>query len=95
MAHDADSYLTELVVLVVCQRLRRCNDYALTSVDAERVEVLHITDGDAVVVAVTYHFVLHFFPSLEALLYEDLRGEGEGFTTELIQLRLVVAEATT
>ena len=49
--------------------------------DTERVEVLHITDGDTVVVAVTDDFVLDFLPSLEALLYEDLRGEGEGLTT--------------
>ena len=48
--------------------------------DTEWVEVLHITDGDTVVVAVTYDFVLDFLPALEALLYEDLRGEGEGLT---------------
>ena len=49
--------------------------------NTERVEVLHITDGDTVVVAVTDDLVLDFLPALEALLYEDLRGEGEGLAT--------------
>ena len=63
--------------------------------DTERVEVLHITDGDTVVVAVTYDLVLDFLPALEALLYEDLRGEGEGLATQFVKLSFVVAEATT
>ena len=81
MAHDADGDLAELVVFVICQRLRGSDDDTLTGMDTERVEVLHITDGDTVVVAVTYHFVLDFLPALEALLYEDLWREGEGFAT--------------
>ena len=81
MAHDADSDLAELVVFVIRQRLRGSDDDTLTGMDTERVEVLHITDGDTVVVAVTYDLVLDFLPAFEALLYEDLRGEGEGLTT--------------
>ena len=81
MAHDTDGDLAELVVFVIRQRLRGSDDDTLTRVDTERVEVLHITDGDTVVVAVTYDLVLDFLPALEALLYEDLRGEGEGLTT--------------
>ena len=61
--------------------------------DTEWVEVLHITDGDTVVVAVTYDLVLDFLPALEALLYEDLRGEGEGLATQFVKLSFVVAEA--
>ena len=63
--------------------------------DTERVEVLHITDGDTVVVAVTYDLVLDFLPAFEALLYEDLRGEGEGLATKFVKLSFVVAEAAT
>ena len=95
MAHDTDSDLAELVVFVICQRLRGSDDDTLTRVDTERVEVLHITDGDTVVVAVTYDLVLDFLPALEALLYEDLRGEGEGLATQLVKLSFVVAEAAT
>ena len=81
MAHDADGDLAELVVFVISQRLRGSDDDTLTGMDTEWVEVLHITDGDTVVVAVTYDFVLDFLPALEALLYEDLRREGKGLTT--------------
>ena len=94
MAHDADGDLAELVVLVVGQCLRGSDDDALPGVDAEGVEVLHIADRDAVVVAVTDDLVLNLLPALEALLDEHLRGEGEGLAAELIQLLLVVAEAT-
>ena len=69
------------MVFVIRQRLRGSDDDTLTRVDTERVEVLHITDGDTVVVAVTDDFVLDFLPALEALLHEDLRGEGKGLTT--------------
>ena len=93
MAHDADSDLAELVVFVIRQRLRGSDDDTLTGMDTERVEVLHITDGDTVVVAVTYDLVLDFLPALEALLYEDLRGEGEGLATQFVKLSFVVAEA--
>ena len=62
--------------------------------DTEGVEVLHITDRDAVIIAVTHDLVLDFLPPLEALLYEHLRGEGKGLATQLIQLLLVVTEAT-
>ena len=73
MAHDTDGDLAELVVFVIRQRLRGSDDDTLTGMDTERVEVLHITDGDTVVVAVTYDLVLDFLPALEALLYKDLR----------------------
>ena len=94
MADDADGDLPELVVLVVGQCLRGSDDDTLPGVDAEGVEVLHIADRDAVVVAVTDDLVLDFLPALEALLDEHLGREGEGLAAELVQLLLVVAEAT-
>ena len=33
--------------------------------DSERVEVLHIADGYAIVIAVTHNLVLYFFPALK------------------------------
>ena len=84
MAYDADSYLTELMILVVRQGLRRGDDNALSGVNAQRVKVLHVADRNTIVIAVPYYLVLYFLPSLEALLDEDLRGEGEGLATELI-----------
>ena len=48
------------------------DDDAVAGVDAHRVEVLHVADGDAVVGAVAHHLVLDLFPAGEDLLDQDL-----------------------
>ena len=95
VADDADGQLAELVVVGVGEGLRRRNHDTLAGVDAQRVEVLHVTDRDAVVEAVAHHLVFHFLPALQTLLHQDLRREGEGFFRQHIQLLFVVAEAGT
>ena len=40
--------------------------------DAEGVEVLHVADGDTVVVLIAYHLVLNLLPALERLLDQYL-----------------------
>ena len=61
--------------------------------DAERVEVLHVADGDAVVKPVAHHLVFYLLPSLEALLDEHLRREREGFLADALKLVVVVGKA--
>ena len=61
--------------------------------DAERVEVLHVADGDTVVVLVAHHLVFDFLPAFQRLFDEHLRGEREGFLGLCQELFLVVAEA--
>ena len=95
VADDADGQLAQLVVVGVRERLAGGDDDGLACVDAQRVEVLHVADGDAVVEAVAHHLVLHFLPAAEALLDEHLGREGEGFLHQHVQLFLVVAEART
>ena len=46
---DLQGTLPQAVVLGVREGLRGCNDNGLTSVDAHRVKVLHVTHRDAVV----------------------------------------------
>jgi len=48
------------------------DDDGVSGVDAERVEVLHVADGDAVVVAVAHDLVLDLLPPLHRLLDKDL-----------------------
>ena len=82
MAHDLDGERTQLVILAVGQSLRRSDDDTLTRMDAQRVEVLHVADRDAVVVAVAHHLVLYLLPALEALLHQHLGREREGLLAE-------------
>ena len=93
VAYDAYGQFAQLVVFAVAERLRRCYDDGLARVDAQRIEVLHIADGDTVVKAVAYHLILYLFPSLQALLYEHLWRERKCLFAQEAQLALVVAKA--
>ena len=93
MTHDADGEFAEFVVLCIRQSLRGSDDDALAGVDAERVKVLHVADGDAVVKAVAHHLIFHLFPAFQTFLNQNLRREGEGFFCQTIQLFFVVAES--
>ncbi len=95
MADDAQAELAQLLHLVVVQRLGRSHNDGLARVDAQGVEVLHAADGYAIVVAVAHHLKLNLLPALQALLYQDLRREGEGLLCQAVQLLLIVAEART
>jgi hypothetical protein len=41
-------------------------------VHSKRVEVLHVTDSDAVVPVITYNFVLNLLPASQILVNDDL-----------------------
>ena len=95
VAHDVDGLLAEEVALVVGQGLAGSDHDALTGVDAERVEILHVADRDAVVVAVAHHLELDLLPAPQGLLDEHLGREGERLAGDGLQLSLVLAETGT
>ncbi len=95
MAYYLDGKGTQLVVLAVAERLRGGNDDALARMDAERVEVLHVADRDAVVVLVAHHFIFNLLPSFQGLFDQHLRRKGKGFLGLCQQFVVVVAEART
>ena len=95
MTNDLDGQRTKFMIFGVGQRLRRSNHYRLTGMDAKRIEILHIADGDAIIVSVSNYLILNLFPSLQALLYKHLRREREGFFCQTIKLFFIVAEART
>ena len=65
MAHYLYGKLAQPVIILVGESLGRGDHNRLPCVDSERVKVLHIAYGDAIVKAVTHHFILHFFPSFQ------------------------------
>lgn len=93
MADDFDGGGSEHVVLLVAEGLAGGDDNGVTGVDAEGVKVLHVADGDAVVVCVTDNLVLELLPALEGLFDEDLGREGEGSRGHVSELFLVVGKA--
>ena len=62
----------EQLVLLVVEGLRRRDDDGLARVDAHRVEVLHVADGDAVVAAVADDLVLDLLPAAQVFLDQHL-----------------------
>ena len=86
MAHDFDCGSTEHVVLFIRQSLRRGNNNGIASVYAERVEVFHVTDSDAVVFCVANNFVFGFLPASKTFLDENLGCKGQTSGTEVLQL---------
>ena len=93
VADDLDGSGAEHVVLLVAECLTGRDDDAVTSVDTERVEVLHVADSDAVVAGIADNLVLGLLPALQRLLNENLRGQGEGAGRQVPELLGVVGEA--
>ena len=75
-ADNAQGSASEHLILMVGQRLRRCNDDGVARMHAHGVEVFHIADGDAVVVAVTHDFVFDFLPAGHTALDKHLTNQG-------------------
>ena len=63
------------MILRVAQSLGWSDNDTLTSMDAQWIEVFHVTYGDTVVVTVTNHLVLNLLPTLQTLLYQYLWRE--------------------
>ncbi len=95
MADDPYCQFAQLVIVGIAQCLRRSNDDRLAGVYAQRVEVLHVADGDAVVVLVAHDLILNLLPSAQGLLHQHLRRERESLLEQHVQLCLVVGKAGT
>ena len=93
MANDAKRYFPKMMILVVGQRLTGGDHDRFPGVDAEWVEVLHVADRDAIVSAVTDHFVFDLFPPFERLFDQHLRCDRQGPVGHVAQLVFLVAKS--
>src|SRR5262249_43123279 len=76
-ADDLQARRPEHLVLLIRERLRRRYDDGVPRVDAHRIQVLHVTDGDTGVVGVPHHLVLDLFPATEEALHHHLVARRE------------------
>jgi len=95
VTHNLDAQLAELMILAVGERLRRSDHDRLAGMDAERVEILHVTHRDTVVVTVSHHLIFYLFPAFQTLLHQYLGRERECLFTEFGQFFVVLGEART
>merc|ERR1711871_1872279 len=93
MSNNFQSRTAKLEVLAVRQRLGRSDEDRIAGVHAQRVEVLHITNRDAIISNVADDLVLDLLPAPQVLVDEDLvRRRGaplEGPHGEVPQLRII------
>ncbi len=75
MPNNLDRGSAEHMILLIAQCLTGRNDDAIPGMNAKGVEVLHVADSDAVILAISHHLVLHLFPAFQRLLDQDLRRE--------------------
>ena len=92
MSHYINGFLAQEMILPIGQSLGWSHDYALSGVDAEGVEIFHIADSDAVVIAVAHHLVFDFLPAFQGFFNQHLRRKVEGFGHCLLQLVFIFAE---
>ena len=97
LGDDIERGGTEHLVLLIRQRLGRSHDDGVTCVDANRVEVLHITYGDDIARRITHHLVLDFLPAGDAALDQNLvyAAETETVLEDLLALLTVLCDTTT
>ena len=85
----------EHLVLLVGKRLAGGHDDAVAGVDAHRVDVFHVADGDAVVGGVAHHLVLDLLPADKGALEQHLAygAGGEAAADDGLELSLGVGDA--
>ena len=71
-ADDFQCAVAQHMVFAVGQSLRGADNDRVAGVNADRVEIFHIADGDGGVVGVAHHLVFDFLIPLDALFNEDL-----------------------
>ena len=94
-ADDPQRRAAEHLVFLVGQGLRRRDDDGVAGVDAHRVDVFHVADGDARIAAVAHDLVLDLLPAEERSLDEDLadRRRGDAARDALAQRDFVMGHA--
>src|SRR5690606_13713510 len=93
--NDAQAGRAQQLIFAVGQRLARRNDDAVAGMYADRVEVLHVTHDDTVVIRVAHNLVLDFLHARDALLDQTLadRAVANAAGDDLAQLFLIGADA--
>src|SRR5437867_8066652 len=79
MPNDADGNLAKEVIFTIAQSLTRGDYDTFPGMDAHRIEIFHVTDGDTVIVGVTHDLVFDFLPAFEELLNKNLSPMGKDF----------------
>ena len=94
LADDIQRRASQHLVLLIPQRLRRRRHDAVTGMYAHRIQIFHITNGNACAVGVPHHLILDFLPARNAALHQDLAhtAQPQAVGENLFQLHRVVGD---
>src|SRR5438105_13997733 len=95
MANHADGKLPQPMVIAVRESLTGRHDNAFACMDTNRVNVLHVADGDAIVRFVSHDLIFHFLPTIEVFFHEDLWRIDQGSLDPCLQRPFVLAHPRT
>ena len=92
---DPQGAVPQHVVFLVGQGLGGADHNGVAGVDAHRVDVLHVADGDGGVVRVPHHLVFDLLVALDALFNQHLMDgrKGQSVFHQLPEFLLVVGKA--
>ena len=79
-ADDVQRRSTQHLVFFIAQSLGRCHYNTVSGMHSYRVNIFHITYGDAVSVGIPHYFILDFFPAGNTTLYQNLSHTGKSQT---------------
>ena len=77
LADDVQGGSTQHLIFFIAKGLGRCYDDTVSGVHADRVDVFHVADGDAVAGTIPHDFVLDLFPAGDAAFYQNLSYSGQ------------------
>ena len=76
-AKYGDRCVTQNLIFLIRQRLRRRDGNAVTCVNAHRIDVFNGADNDAIVSFVSHHLHLELFPTKQRLINQQFAGGGK------------------
>ena len=93
--YDLQGAVPEHMILLVGQGLGGADHDAVAGVDAHRIDIFHVADGDGGVVGIPHDFVFYFFKALDGFLHQHLMDgrKHKGIFHDLMTFGLVVCKA--
>ena len=87
--NDVNGDVLQHLHLLIGERTGGSHDDRLTRVDAQRVEVFHRGNGEAVVVGIADALELNLLPAFQTLFNKNLRGESESTFSQFNECLLI------
>ncbi len=94
MSNRLNGKLPKHMILRRRKRLRRRNHDTLPRVNPERIEVLHVTDRDAVIKLIPHHLIFNLFPPLQIFFHQNLRTIRKRRFQHLLKFLSIIGKAT-